>query len=333
MRVSVTGGTGNLGSSLIERLTYDDRVDAIVGVARRRPDWHPPKVEWSEVDLAADELEPALGGTDAVVHLAWAFQPSHHPDVTWKVNVGGTTRLLEAVVRTHVPVVVVASSVGAYSPADKGVRIDESWPTHGWSSAAYCREKAYVERLLDHFELAHPWCRVVRMRPCFLFKRQAAPEQLRIFANRFLPGRLLGRVGLPLIPDLPGLRMQMMHTDDAASAFVAALHAQVSGAFNLAAEPVMDAATIAEVFDGRPLRLPTAPIRQALATAWHARIARASPYLFDYVLRMPILDAGRARTELDWSPTRSAVEALREFRTGLQEGTGLPTAPLHPSAW
>jgi hypothetical protein len=41
-------------------------------------------------------------------------------------------------------------------------------------TAAYGREKAYVERLLDAFEARNPDVRVVRMRPGFIFQRHAA---------------------------------------------------------------------------------------------------------------------------------------------------------------
>jgi UDP-glucose 4-epimerase len=331
MRVVVLGATGNVGTSVVEQLVADARVQSVVGVARRRPDWRPDKVEWLEADLTHGELPHCFDGADAVLHLAWAFQPSHRPHVTWEVNAVGTARVLTEVGRARVPVLVVASSVGAYSPGDKDTRVDETWPTHGWPAAAYCREKAYVERLLDHFEVAAPWCRVVRMRPCFLFKRSAATEQRRIFAGPLVPQQLLGRIGLPLVPDLDGLRFQMMHTDDAAAAYVSALHAEVSGAFNLAAEPVIDASAIAEVFGGRPIALPTRPVRGLLAAAWRARAVPAPPDLFDYALQMPIMDTSRARRELDWRPRRTALDALTEFRTGLREDQGFPTPPLQSS--
>ena len=48
--------------------------------------------------------------------------------------------------------VVYASSVGAYSPSPKDRAVDEGWPTDGWPSAAYIREKAYLERVLDGVE-------------------------------------------------------------------------------------------------------------------------------------------------------------------------------------
>ena len=81
------------------------------------------------------------------------------------------------------PALVYASSVGAYSPGPKDRAVDEGWPTHGWPGASYTREKAYLERVLDAFEARHPGVRVVRMRPGFIFKRESAHEQRRIFGG------------------------------------------------------------------------------------------------------------------------------------------------------
>jgi nucleoside-diphosphate-sugar epimerase len=56
-------------------------------------------VEWFRADITSSDLSPVLAGADTVVHLAWAFQPSHEPATTWRVNVVGSDRVLEAVAR------------------------------------------------------------------------------------------------------------------------------------------------------------------------------------------------------------------------------------------
>ena len=90
--------------------------------------------------MGTDDLVPHLEGAEAVVHLAWRFQPTHRPDMTWHSNVVGTRRVLEACSRAGVPTVVVASSLAAYSPVDHDDPVGEDWATDGASSAAYCRE-------------------------------------------------------------------------------------------------------------------------------------------------------------------------------------------------
>ena len=241
-RIVVTGATGNVGTSLVRLLAEDAEVGRVRGLARRVPEWAPAKTDWSAVDLGSEktDLVREFEGADAVVHLAWAFQPTHDPATTWRTNVLGGIRVFEAVAAAKVPTLVHASSVGAYSPGPKDHAVDESWPTHGWPDAAYCREKAYLERALDSFEHEHPGVRVVRMRPAFLFKRESASEQRRIFGGRFLPGQLARPELLPFLPDIPGLKVQTLHTDDAARAYRLALRAEVHGAFNLAAESPVD---------------------------------------------------------------------------------------------
>lgn len=333
LRVVVTGATGNVGTSVVRALADDPEIGTLVGLARRTPELRVPKTEWAAVDLSREEDVPRLAdhfaGADAVIHLAWRFQPTHDPVVTWQTNVLGSLRVFEAVADAGVPALVHASSVGAYSPGPKeGSGVDESWPTHGWPDAAYCREKAYLERVLDAYELEHPMIRVVRMRPGFLFKEGSASEQRRIFAGRFVPGPLLRPDLLPVVPELDGLRFQVLHTDDAAAAYRLAVLRDVRGAFNLAAEPVIDARALGELLEARVVRVPAPAVRTALAAAWGLRLAPASPHLFDAVLRLPLLDTTRARRELDWEPLRTSTEVIREFLEGVRKGSGEPTRPL-----
>ncbi|MFF0160922.1 SDR family oxidoreductase [Streptomyces sp. NPDC005263] len=329
-RIVVTGATGNVGTSVVRLLSEDPEIGSVRGLARRIPDWSPAKTDWSAVDLASDQsdLVKEFEGAAAVVHLAWAFQPTHDPAVTWRTNVLGSIRVFEAVASAGVPTLVHASSVGAYSPGPKAHTVDGSWPTHGWPDAAYCREKAYLERALDTFERDHPDVRVVRMRPAFLFKRESASEQRRIFGGRFLPGPLARPELLPFLPDIPGLRVQALHSDDAAKAYRLALRSDVHGAFNLAGDPPVDAEMLGQMLGTRPVRLPRTAARSAVAAAWGLRLLPASPHLFDAVLRLPLMDCTRARTELGWRPDHTATEVLEEFLHGVQQGAGARTEPM-----
>ncbi|MFO7280853.1 MAG: NAD-dependent epimerase/dehydratase family protein [Thermoanaerobacterales bacterium] len=327
MRIVVVGATGNVGTSVVDELARRPEVTEVVAVARRAPavDW-PPSVRFVAADVATDDLEPVLAGADAVVHLAWLFQPSHDPLLTWRVNAVGSARVFEAAAAAGVGAVVYSSSVGAYSPAPDRT-VDETWPTHSIPTAAYGREKAYVERVLDAFEARHPEIRVVRLRPAFIFKRTAGPEQRRLFAGPLLPRAVLRR-GVPVLPLPAGLRFQALHSTDAARAFAVAATGDARGAFNIAAEPVIDAAALASVVGARPVEVPPRALRAALATAWHLRLVPTQPALYDLALGLPLLDTTRAATELGWRPTVSAVDALAEAVAGMAEGAGEDTPPL-----
>ncbi|MCK2213892.1 NAD-dependent epimerase/dehydratase family protein [Actinomadura sp. ATCC 31491] len=330
MRVVVVGATGNVGTSVVRALSADDSVTSIVGVARRLPGWRVDRTEWRQADVASADLTRIFDGAAAVVHLAWLFQPTRDPATTWRANVLGSMRVFRAAAEAGVPALVHASSVGAYSPGPKDRPVDESWPTHGWPGAAYGREKAYVERVLDVFEHDHPGIRVVRMRPGFIFQRAAATEQRRLFGGPLVPRRLIRAGRIPFVPDIPGLRLQVLHAEDAGEAYRLAVVREVEGAFNIAAEPVLDPHDLAELLDTRTVPVPRGLAKAAVAAGWRLRLVPASPGLFDLALRLPVMRTDRARDVLGWRPRHSSLEAMRELFEGLHDGAGMDTPPLAP---
>jgi nucleoside-diphosphate-sugar epimerase len=331
VRVVVTGATGNVGTAVVDALRADAAVTEIVAIARRAPDRMPPKTRFVRADVAAEDLTPHLRGADALVHLAWMFQPTHRPEVTWQANAVGSARVFESAAEAGVGAVVHASSVGAYSPAP-GRRVRESWPTHSLPSAGYGREKAYVERVLDAFEARHPDTRVVRLRPAFIFQRSAATEQRRIFAGPLLPNPLLRRGRLPVVPWPSGLRFQALHATDVAEAYRLAVTGDARGAFNAAAEPVVDASVIGELLGARTVPVPGKAARAALSALWHLHAVPAEPALLDLVLGLPLLDTTRIRNELGWEPKISSVEAMREVIAGMVDFAGGDTPTLRPDS-
>src|ERR1700733_3219400 len=111
MRVVVIGATGNVGTSVLESLEAEPRVQEIVSVARRPPDRAFARTTFAAAAIAAPDLGPLLRGADAIVHLAWLIQPGRTESITHRVNVAGTERLLHAAVAARVPALVCASSV------------------------------------------------------------------------------------------------------------------------------------------------------------------------------------------------------------------------------
>ena len=330
MRVVVVGATGNVGTSVLRELGDEPAVASVLGIARRRPQLDLPKTEWARADIAQEDLAPLLERADAVVHLAWAIQPSHDRDRLWRINVEGSSRLFRAVADAGVPTLVYASSVGAYSPGPKDRAVDESWPTLGIPSSFYARHKAEVERRLDRFEREHPETRVVRLRPGLIFKRDAAAGIRRLFAGPLFPNVLARPSLIPFVPALPRLRVQAVHSFDVAQAYRLALVSDVRGAFNVAADPPLDPPTLARILDARQLPLPTRPARAAMALAWRLRLQPTEAGWLDLALAVPLLDTRRARELIGWEPRFSAEEALLDLLGGLRDEAGLQTPPLAP---
>ncbi len=328
MRVVVTGATGNVGTSLLELLAGEDAVDEVVGIARRRPAIQVPKTTFLPADISRADLEPHLRGADAVVHLAWLIQPSRDESVTYATNVEGSRRVFDAAVRAGVPSIVYASSVGAYAVGPKDRAVDESWSTAGIPSSFYSRHKAATERMLDDLEREHPGVRVVRLRPGLVFKREAASGIRRLFAGPLLPTPLLRRGLVPLFPDHPRLRVQAVHSMDVADAYRRAVLSDVRGPFNVAAEPVLDPPTFAKALGARLVPVPGGALRAFADLSWRARLQPTPPGWVDLGLGVPIMDTTRARTELGWSPARTADSAFLELFDGMREQAQLDTPPL-----
>ena len=333
MRVVVLGASGNAGTSVLAALANEDRVDEIVGVARRVPEARFPKVSWRSADISDPNTDLAglMRGADCVVHLAWLIQPSRDESITHATNVEGSQRVFEAVAQAGVPSLVYASSVGAYAPGPKDRRVDESWPTTGMDSSFYSRHKAAVERILDSFEAAHPEVRVVRLRPGLIFKREAATGIRRLFAGPFLPSQLVRRDLIKVIPSHPRLVFQAVHSLDVGDAYrLAIVRDDARGAYNVAAEPVLDPAELGRILGARTIPVPAKLLRLGADVTWRLRLQPTSPGWVDMGLGVPLMDTTRARDELGWRPGRSAADALLELVDGLHDGAGVPTPPLSP---
>ena len=311
MRIAITGASGNVGSAVVDRL-LEDRHE-LVGIVRRPPD--DDRVEWRRVDLTdaaqAPDLERAVRGADAVVHLAWGFQPSHRPGYLAELGVGGTRRVVEAAVHAGVPHLVHQSSVGAYSPRVGRDPVAEDFPTDGVPSSPYSRHKVAAERILDRVE---DRLTISRMRPGIIGQRRAASGLLRYGVPLLVPGRLVRWV--PVLPLQDVVEVSMVHAADVADAIARVVDRRAPGPFNLAAGS-LDADQIADVLGARRVPVPLPVLRAAASGAWHLRLQQVDPGWLDLARHAPPLDSSRAERELGWSPTRTAREVLEEVVDGL----------------
>ena len=333
MRVVVVGATGNVGTSVLRSLADEEQVTEVVGVARRLPGMQWPKTRFVEADIVTDDLVPLFRDADAVIHLAWLIQPSRDEEQLHAVNVDGSQRVFRAAGEAGAGALVYASSIGAYSPGPKDRGVDESHPTDGIETSFYSRHKAATERQLDQLEQDFPEMRVVRLRKGLVFKREAAAEIRRYFIGPLLPGSLMQAKLIPVVPDIEGLVVQAVHSYDAGEAYrLALVREDARGAYNIAADPVLDPDELADLLGARKVPVPPAAVRAAAEASWHAHAQPTPPGWVDLALNVPIMDTTRARTELGWEPKHSSGEALMDLLHGLRDGSGADTPPLAPES-
>jgi UDP-glucose 4-epimerase len=340
MRIAITGASGNAGTALLRnlqgQLAKKPGSLQLTGISRRLPDTSREPyagVEWHTLDIGVDGdrplLESALAGVDAVVHLAWQIQPNRDLEQLYRTNVNGTRNVLEAARTAGVKQIVCASSVGAYSKAPKDRRIDESWPAEGMAGSHYSRHKAEQEKILDRFAEAEPGIAVARLRPGLIFQSQAGSEIGRYFLGRVIPRLLPGKLRVPLLPAPDNLVFQAVHADDVAEAYWRAVDQRASGAFNIAAEPVLTPQELARILGARRiLPIPMGLLQAVVDIAWRLRLQPTDSGWVEMAAGAPIMDTSRARRILGWEAKTSSVDAVKEVLEGMGKGKGARPSPL-----
>ncbi|KWX67034.1 NAD-dependent epimerase/dehydratase family protein [Mycobacterium sp. NAZ190054] len=334
MRIVITGASGNVGTALLRRLREDEAGHEIVGIVRRPPEPAAPydAVRWHPVDLADPDagarLRPILDGADAVVHLAWGFQPTRNTGYLTRIGVGGTAAVLQAAHDVSVRQLLHMSSVGTYAAGSYGRRVDESWSTRGIPTSPYSRDKSAAEALLDAYEREHGHAGVpiARMRPGFIVQRVAASGLMRYALPGFLPMR-----AVPLLPVLPldrRLCIPLVHADDVAAAFVRAIERGAAGPFNLAAEPPLRRDDVAKVLHAWQIHVPAGLLGTVVDLTWRARLQPVDRGWLDMAFSVPLLDCARAAAELDWQPEWSSVSALTDVIGGVAQQAHTDSPPL-----
>ena len=214
---------------------------------------------------------------------------------------------------------VYASSVAAYGfHSDNPIGMTEEWPMRPASRLFYAQEKAELEQLLKRRRSGIP-SRAV----------PAAAADRRRAARRRCQGARAGRLGrgarcswtpsvigrCPSPVPAPTFPLQFIHEDDVGQALLlCTVAAGPAGAYNVAGDGVVTLADVAREAGFTPLPVPAGLVRAA------PRLASAVPTLpfvppavewVEALAHPAIMDAGKAKRDLGWTPRYTSLEALR----------------------
>jgi UDP-glucose 4-epimerase len=333
LTVAVTGPTGEVGGSLIDALEASEAVGSIRGMARRPFDpaaagWRKATYQRGDI-LDRGHLAELFDGADVAVHLAFAIFGDR--EETRRINLEGSRNVFEAAVEAGVGRLVYASSVAAYGFHPRNPQpLTEETPATGSSRFYYSAQKAELEESLDEI-LAGSELGAYVFRPCIvagpratmLIEQTVGAARLGDPAPR-LRRHVLDRIPLlrPILPDA-GVPLQLVHHDDVATALAAAVEGRGEpGAYNLAGDGEIAISDIAGALGWRSVRVPRPAL--GVGTSVAGRLSFINPQLeWATALTTPvIMDTGKAREQLDWSPRFDATETLMQTAVAARE-TGL----------
>ena len=174
MRYLITGGSGYIGTRLVELLARRGDTEKIViaDVVPPRGGYQ-PKTEFERVDVRdRGAVHSALqrANPDVLVHLAFILNPSHDEGLMYDVDVNGTHNVLEAAADAGIGQVLVTTSGVAYGAfPDNPDPITEDHPVRGVARFSYARDKTESDRIVQLWALQHPDVVTTIVRPCIVF--------------------------------------------------------------------------------------------------------------------------------------------------------------------
>jgi UDP-glucose 4-epimerase len=305
MRYLITGGSGYIGSRLVELLAGRDDTERIVTMDLRAPSVPWPKTDHVEMDIRDPGMRALLEAEnpDALVHLAFVLNPMRDERTMYDIDVNGTQNVLDAASKAGVEHLLVASSTTAYGAwADNPATLVEEDPVRGMPNYEYARDKTEIDRMCQLWAAQHPDRAMTIVRPCIVFGPNVDNYIVRFWQYA------------PFIPLIDGVDMELqyVHEDDVVDALSRLLVERHAGIFNLTGEGTVRLSEAARLAGLKTRRVPFGVYRRLASALWRLRVPRAEapPGQLDF-LRFPWLASNeKLKRELDWTPRYTSRETF-----------------------
>lgn len=306
MRYLITGGSGYIGTKLVERLSEREDTERIAICDVRPPGAFRPKAEYIELDVrdaARARQVVEAERPDVLVHLAFILNPMRDEHTMYDIDVNGTHNVLEAASAAGVSQVLVTSSTTAYGAfADNPVPLTEEHPVRGVPDFEYARDKTESDRLCQLWALRHPDRTMTIVRPCIVFG-----PNVDNYISR-------GWTDAPFWPDVGGMDtpVQFVHEDDVVEALVRLLAGRHGGAFNVTGEGTMTWRDAAELAGVTVRRMRFGVARRIGAFMWRIGQSESPPGNLEFLVHPWVASNEKIKATLGWKPAYTSREAFVE---------------------
>ncbi len=309
MGVAIVGGSGLVGTALVERLLARGAGFVVVDRAPPRRAVHHHRVDLLQVDV--DELAAVLRRyrVDRLVHLVARVDPPRDPadrGLMRRLHEEGTRVVVDAAKAAGVRRFVLVSSAVVYGAwPHNPVPLSEDAPVAP-CPFPYAQDKAQQERVvIDAWGSAG----LSIVRPAIVYGPSAKSYLTELLRTR-LP--LIGRV----LPALDGHRppLQFVHVDDVAAVVDAALHQDEDGVFHACASDWLSFGEVARLTGARVVDV-DARLAAALLDPLVPLLPpslRAPSSLFPYLKHPFVLSAEKTQRVLGVAASSSS-KALRSI--------------------
>jgi UDP-glucose 4-epimerase len=318
MRYLITGGSGYIGTRLVDLLSGREDTEKIVIADVAPPKGaYRPKTEFERVDVRdRGAVHSALqrANPDVLVHLAFILNPSHDEGLMYDVDVNGTHNVLEAAAENGIGQVLVTTSAVAYGAfPDNPDPITEEHPVRGVARFSYARDKTESDRIVQLWALQHPDVITTIVRPCIVYGPNVDNYLVRLWSKA------------PVVVDTGTMdsHTQFVHEDDVVEAISRLLLGRHAGQFNLSPDGLMTRRECAELLDTRVIRLPVWLYRALAKAYWRLRLSEVPVGAIDFELYPWIVSNEKLKKTLDWKPRYTSRET---FEIAMRAQGKLPPA-------
>jgi UDP-glucose 4-epimerase len=304
VRYLITGGSGYIGTRLVERLAGRGETERIVVADIRPPAAFRPKVAFERLDVRdharARELMEAER-PDVVIHLAFVLNPIHDAAAEYDIDVAGTQNVLRAASEAGVEHVMVTTSATAYGAfPDNPVPMAEDWPVRGVPEFPYACHKTEADRLCQLWELEHPDRTMTIVRPCIVFGPNVDNYIVRLWTNQPFQAEF----GLPQQP------LQFVHEDDLVEALILLLDGRHGGAFNVAGDGTMTPQECADTIGLKRRRVPLGMYWKLGQLMWFLRQSETPPGNLHFVIHPWVVATEKLKETTGWQPRHTSRETF-----------------------